>query len=109
MKLNQEKQKNSIYGPRPSAPPATVSVAATEVSALTLSIASMAKTNKSLQEKNDELTRQLASSDDDNPLFDTSSEDAAESNRNNSSLVRQKKRRSYDPRKKRKSVNTGRP
>ena len=88
VKLNQEKQKNSIYGPRPSAPPATVSVAASEVSVLTLSIASMAKTNKSLQEKNDELTRQLASSDDDAPLFDSSSEDAEESNRNNGGLAR---------------------
>ena len=106
--LNQRAQKaDPTYVPRSAAPPVTVSVAATEVSALTLSITSMAKTNKALQDKNDELNRQLASSDDDENLFNSSSEDAEESNRNNAGLARQRKRRSYELRKKRKATNTG--
>ena len=109
VKLNQRIQRNSAYGPKPTAPPATVLVAATEVSVLTLSIAHMAKSNKALQEKNDELNRQLVSLDDGKSLFDTSSEDAEESNRNNGSLVHQKKRRPYDQKKRSKTMNTGRP
>ena len=64
-----------------------MSVVATKVSALILSIASMAKTNKALQDKNDELNRQLASSDDDANLFDSSGKDAEESNRNNAGFA----------------------